>query len=63
MKASELIVLLQDAIDKYGDVEIFAYDEQDEDGKDAHLFQLGWKLSKPNRPKPEMIYLYPTWYN
>jgi len=63
MKTSELITLLQEAMDKYGDLEVWSPDEQDENGDDAHLFQLGWKISEPKNEKQDFIYLYPTWYN
>lgn len=54
MKASELIILLQDAIDKYGDLEVSSDSDyyEDEDGPTP------WTIDNPDYPnQPTELWL------
>lgn len=55
MKASELITLLQDAIDKYGDLETYI---EELDGEHSYLLEGVKPFESGNDFEPDMIAIY-----
>jgi hypothetical protein len=51
MKASELITILQDAIDKYGDLPVMQFDEHLYERDDFFVVPLDNKELEPTNPK------------